>query len=102
MGIGPLEALLILVLALIVFGPEKLPGIGRDLGKAVRNFRQATTDVTREINAQMAQIEEETKSAARYVEAEAPQGSQGAIPGPPSVPYGDASSPTSSDGKPKS
>ncbi len=38
--IGPLEILVILVVALVVFGPKKLPDIGRQVGRGVREFRK--------------------------------------------------------------
>jgi TatA/E family protein of Tat protein translocase len=38
--IGPLEILVILVVALVVFGPSKLPDIGRQVGRGVREFRK--------------------------------------------------------------
>jgi TatA/E family protein of Tat protein translocase len=38
--VGPLEILVILVVALIVFGPKKLPDIGRQVGRGVREFRK--------------------------------------------------------------
>ena len=40
-GIGAGEFILILVVGLIVFGPSKLPEVGRSLGKAIREFRKA-------------------------------------------------------------
>lgn len=49
-GLGAPELLLILVIALIVFGPGKLPTIGRALGKSLREFKEAVnTDETRQI-----------------------------------------------------
>ena len=39
-NIGPLELLAIMVVALLVFGPDKLPEIGKQVGKAMREFRQ--------------------------------------------------------------
>lgn len=48
LGLGPGELLLVLVLALIVFGPDKLPEIGQGLGRAVREFRRATSQLTEE------------------------------------------------------
>jgi TatA/E family protein of Tat protein translocase len=45
-GMGPLEILLILVVALLVFGPERLPEIGRTIGKTVRAFRKTAFDLT--------------------------------------------------------
>ena len=44
-GLGVPEILLIMVVALIVFGPRKLPEIGRTLGKALAEFRKATDDL---------------------------------------------------------
>ncbi len=46
-GIGPLELLLILVITLVVFGPKKLPEISRALGKGLREFRRATSDLSK-------------------------------------------------------
>ena len=45
MNIGPTELILILVIALIVFGPKRLPEVGRTIGKAMREFRQASQDI---------------------------------------------------------
>jgi sec-independent protein translocase protein TatA len=44
-SLGVSEILLIMVVALIVFGPRKLPEIGRTLGKALAEFRKATDDL---------------------------------------------------------
>lgn len=45
LGIGFPEIVMILVIALIVFGPRKLPEVGRTLGKALGEFRKATDDL---------------------------------------------------------
>ena len=45
---GPLELLLILGLALIVFGPGKLPDVARQVGKTVGELRRISNEVTRE------------------------------------------------------
>src|ERR687884_106078 len=50
LGMGPMEILLIVVLALIVFGPAKLPEIMGQVGKAVNDFRRATSDLSEEFN----------------------------------------------------
>ena len=44
MGIGTQEILPILVVVLIVFGAKKLPEIGSGLGKAINNFKKASTE----------------------------------------------------------
>ena len=41
MSIGPAEIVIVLILALLVFGPKRLPQMGRSLGKGVREFRKA-------------------------------------------------------------
>jgi sec-independent protein translocase protein TatA len=44
-GITPLHLVLVLVIALIVVGPGKLPSVGKALGESIREFRRATSDV---------------------------------------------------------
>ncbi len=43
-GLGMPELILILVIALVIFGPSKLPEMGASVGKAIREFRSATKD----------------------------------------------------------
>jgi sec-independent protein translocase protein TatA len=47
-GIGMPELIIILVIILIIFGVGKLPEIGGGMGKAIRNFRQATKETTKD------------------------------------------------------
>jgi sec-independent protein translocase protein TatA len=42
-GLGVQELVIILVIALVVFGPSKLPQIGSGLGKAIRDFRKSVS-----------------------------------------------------------
>src|SRR6478735_9737107 len=44
-NIGPGELIIVLVIALIVVGPGKLPDVGAALGKSIKEFRKAATDV---------------------------------------------------------
>ncbi len=60
-GIGPGELLLILVVALIVLGPGRLPEVARNLGKMVREFRKATSEVTREFTLEVEKEESKSK-----------------------------------------
>jgi TatA/E family protein of Tat protein translocase len=50
LGMGPMEILLIVVLALIVFGPAKLPEMMGQVGKAIADFRRATSQLSDEFN----------------------------------------------------
>ena len=56
-SLGVPELLLIMVVALIVFGPRKLPEVGRTLGKALAEFRKATDDLKNTIDREV-RIEE--------------------------------------------
>jgi len=44
-SIGPAELILIFVIALLVFGPKKLPEIGRSVGKAIREFKKTSEEI---------------------------------------------------------
>lgn len=54
-GFGMPQILIILAIALIIFGPQKLPELARTLGKALADFKRATNDFK-------ASIEEETRA----------------------------------------
>lgn len=56
-GIGLPEMAVILVLALLVFGPKKLPEIGRSLGKAIKGFQDASKEFEEEFKKEAQQIE---------------------------------------------
>jgi len=43
-GLGLQELMIILVIALVIFGPTKLPQIGSGLGKAIRDFKKSVSD----------------------------------------------------------
>ncbi len=62
-GVGPGELLVVLVIALIVFGPRRLPEIGRTLGKTIREFREASQELTTQLRSEMDAASEELKSA---------------------------------------
>ena len=57
-GIGPLELLVVLAVALIFLGPEKLPEMARALGKAVYQFQQMIEPFRAEINRAIEPVEE--------------------------------------------
>jgi len=45
-NIGPLELAIVLIIALVVFGPKRLPELGRSLGKGIREFRGSVSGET--------------------------------------------------------
>ncbi|MBE9179764.1 TatA/E family twin arginine-targeting protein translocase [Oculatella sp. LEGE 06141] len=56
-GIGLPEMALIMVVALLIFGPKKLPEIGRSLGKAIRGFQEASKEFENEFKKEADRIE---------------------------------------------
>ena len=67
-GIGMPELIVILVVALVVLGPNRLPELARTLGKAMAEFRRQTTDIMDEFQHQM-RVEDDT---ARQANAKPP------------------------------
>lgn len=68
-SIGGSEVILLFILALLIFGPRKLPEIGRTLGKAMADFRRATNDFKANLEREV-QIDS-LKEATRTIEAAA-------------------------------
>jgi sec-independent protein translocase protein TatA len=52
-GIGLPEIIVILVVALIIFGPKKLPELGKNLGKGLKSFKQGLDSATEEFKAEV-------------------------------------------------
>lgn len=42
-NIGPMELVILLVIVLVIFGPKRLPGLGKQLGGGIRDFKEAVT-----------------------------------------------------------
>ncbi len=63
-GIGLPEMAVIFVVALLVFGPKKLPEIGRSLGKAIRGFQDASQEFQNEFQKEATQLQEAVKTRA--------------------------------------
>ncbi len=73
-GMGPMELGVILVIALIVFGPGKLPEIGAQIGKGVRDFKAVTNDLTGEFQQAVGDVKDaanEVKQSAAEIQDEA-------------------------------
>jgi len=59
-GIGPTELLIILLIAVILFGSKKIPEVARSLGQAVREFKKATSSVE-EVKEEITETAKETE-----------------------------------------
>ncbi|MFN8160420.1 MAG: twin-arginine translocase TatA/TatE family subunit [Solirubrobacterales bacterium] len=71
-NIGPLEVLVVLIIALVIFGPKRLPELGRSLGKGIREFRGSISgerDHDEDVDDKVPELE--AKSPAKPAEAEA-------------------------------
>ncbi|MBS4026124.1 MAG: twin-arginine translocase TatA/TatE family subunit [Clostridia bacterium] len=62
-NIGAVELIAILVIVLIIFGPGKLPELGKSLGSAIKEFRKSTNEIKQEVEQSVkGETEEEKKS----------------------------------------
>jgi TatA/E family protein of Tat protein translocase len=61
MNLGFSEMVFLFLLALIIFGPKKMPEIGRQIGKALNEFKRASNEFKAQIETEIANIERETK-----------------------------------------
>jgi TatA/E family protein of Tat protein translocase len=60
MNLGFSEMVFLFLLALIIFGPKKMPEIGRQIGKALNEFKRASNEFKAQIESEIANIERET------------------------------------------
>jgi Tat protein translocase TatB subunit len=69
LGVGPAELLLIFVIALIVFGPGRLPELARTLGKAMRELRRMSLEITAEFAKEVRDMEAVSREVKETTEA---------------------------------
>jgi sec-independent protein translocase protein TatA len=69
-SIGMPELIIILVVALIIFGPRKLPELGKSLGRSLNEFKKASTDLQNTLEQEI-KIEEQKETAAKTKPVEA-------------------------------
>ena len=64
LGLGPTELIIILGIALLIFGPSRLPEIGRTIGRAVNAFKQSSQDIEAEVKKEFL-LSEESQEAGK-------------------------------------
>lgn len=75
---GPLELILIFLVVLLIFGAKRIPEIARGIGRGIREFKDATSEISREINMEDQQqqnqprIEQPRQGAPQARQQEAP------------------------------
>jgi sec-independent protein translocase protein TatA len=86
-NIGVWEILILFLVLLLIFGPKRLPGMGKSLGRGMREFKESVTDQGRELKDSVTVVPAEFKDALN--------------PLAPSVPESDATASEERDQKPK-
>ena len=99
-SLGGAEILLILVLALLLFGPRKLPDVGRMVGRAVGEFRRASLDLKTSLEQEVDAERRDTSARPASIGPGAPRGAvargaalEGGDPGPENPESADAHAP---------
>jgi sec-independent protein translocase protein TatB len=85
MNLGMPEMIFIFLLALVIFGPKKLPELGRQLGKALAEFKKASNDFKNQLEVEMMNIELEERAKKQEVERATAESQQKILP--PEKPY---------------
>jgi len=97
------ETIFLFLLALVIFGPKKLPEIGRQIGKMLNEFRRASNEFKSQIESEISQIDAEKNRRQILPPSEPPEGAVAALPMTPQpshspvpstepVPFGSAAS----------
>ena len=86
-SIGSMEILLVFVIALLLFGPKKLPELGRSLGKTIREFKKASSELRDTLEREVDEVkrtedEARGKTGPKDIDGAAGKGSNGPDSGP--------------------
>lgn len=84
-SIGFGEIIIVLLFALIIFGPKRLPEMGRTIGRSMKEFRGAAADLRRELDVELeeeprASVEERTTRLAEHEASSKPEPPRGEAP----------------------
>jgi sec-independent protein translocase protein TatB len=74
------ETIFLFLLALLIFGPKKLPEIGRQIGKMLNEFRRASNEFKSQIESEISQIDMENDRRQILTPSSAPHGAVSALP----------------------
>jgi sec-independent protein translocase protein TatA len=88
LNIGPQELILVLIIALVVVGPKRLPELGRTIGRGMREFRKMQSDVRDTLKLDLdPDLEPPTKAVARpqVVHGTEPDDADGVVEEPPAA-----------------
>ena len=83
MGIGSIglpELMIILIIALIIFGPRKLPELGRSLGRSLSEFKRASNELKNTLDEEIRLEDERSTERQRPPESSVPRASPDAVP----------------------
>lgn len=84
-NIGPVELIIILVIALLILGPGKLPEVGSAFGKTIREFRKASSDIQETASVATAPVKEAASSVTAAAAAAVAPAPAAPAPEPPPV-----------------
>jgi len=68
-GLGVTEILVILIVAFLLFGPQQLPEVGRQVGKAIKGLKDVTEDVKKTVEPELNLMQAEVKSVEQDLES---------------------------------
>jgi TatA/E family protein of Tat protein translocase len=92
-SIGMPELIIILTLALIIFGPRKLPELGRSLGKSLGEFKRASNELRNTLDEEIRIEEEKTQRVAKPATPEPPRAAASDFTGPTASDFTDEDAP---------
>ncbi len=68
-GLGAGEILIILIIAFLLFGPKQLPEVGRQVGRAVKGFKETAEDLKKTVEPELNMIQQEVKLVEQDLQA---------------------------------
>lgn len=68
-GLGTSEILIILIIAFLLFGPKQLPEVGRQVGKAIKGFKDTADDLRKSVEPELDLIQQEVKTVEQDFQA---------------------------------